>query len=156
MKISDYFAEMYVAGRFAEEGWNVYFPRRDNGFDFIICKQDQQGGPVIRPVQVKGKYPEKDKTNKATYGFMGLLSQVHPDMVLAIPFFDSIDRDMPVFTAYVPRKLVRTSTRGYRCHPAIFENGRVEPRKHYTRFFGDAGIRMLEAPGWSNLQVEAD
>jgi len=25
----DYFAELFVAGRFAEAGWNVYFPHRD-------------------------------------------------------------------------------------------------------------------------------
>ena len=34
----DYFAEMYVAGILADNGWNIYFPRRDNGFDFIITK----------------------------------------------------------------------------------------------------------------------
>lgn len=36
MEVSDYFAELYVAGRLADAGWNVYFPHRDKGFDFII------------------------------------------------------------------------------------------------------------------------
>jgi len=38
MAVSDYFAELYVAGKFADEGWNVYFPRCDKGFDFIVSK----------------------------------------------------------------------------------------------------------------------
>lgn len=38
MKVSDYFAELFVAGRLADAGWNVYFPHRDQGFDFIITK----------------------------------------------------------------------------------------------------------------------
>jgi len=49
---SDYFAELYVAGVLARRGWNLYFPHRDEGFDFMISKiigNDM----VIRPVQVK-------------------------------------------------------------------------------------------------------
>ena len=55
-KPSDYFAELYVAGRFADAGWNVYFPHRDQGFDFVISKVIGVD-TVLRPVQVKGKYP---------------------------------------------------------------------------------------------------
>ena len=55
-KTSDYFAELYVAGRFADAGWNVYFPHRDQGFDFVISKVIGVD-TVLRPVQVKGKYP---------------------------------------------------------------------------------------------------
>jgi hypothetical protein len=29
---------MYVAGIMADYGWNVYFPRRDKSFDFIITR----------------------------------------------------------------------------------------------------------------------
>src|SRR5216683_3941776 len=32
----DYLVELYVAGVLADAGWNVYFPHRDEGFDFII------------------------------------------------------------------------------------------------------------------------
>jgi hypothetical protein len=32
----DYFAEMYVAGLLADAGWNIYFPHRDMGFDYIV------------------------------------------------------------------------------------------------------------------------
>src|SRR5947209_1336736 len=59
----DYFAEMYVAGILADNGWNIYFPRRDKGFDFIITKPigDEI---IVRPVQVKGKYPEVEISTK--------------------------------------------------------------------------------------------
>jgi len=43
MKVSDFFAELYVAGRFADAGWNVYFPRRDRGFDFIASRLTAAG-----------------------------------------------------------------------------------------------------------------
>ena len=36
MKVSDFFAKLYVAGRFADAGWNVYFPRRDRGEDEVF------------------------------------------------------------------------------------------------------------------------
>src|SRR2546423_1890750 len=65
----DYFAELFVAGRFAEAGWNVYFPHRDEGFDFLVAKNTGRGHQLIRPVQVKGKYPRRGKKNKPTYGY---------------------------------------------------------------------------------------
>src|SRR5229473_1817256 len=65
MEVSDYFAELYVAGRFADAGWNVYFPHRDKGFDFIISKPHAEVGQLIRPVQVKGKYPRVRKLQGA-------------------------------------------------------------------------------------------
>jgi hypothetical protein len=37
----DYFAELYVAGLMANAGWNVYFPHRDRGLDFIVPVQEQ-------------------------------------------------------------------------------------------------------------------
>jgi hypothetical protein len=61
MTVSDYFAELYVAGKFADEGWNVYFPHRDKGFDFIVSKANSSGIQMLRPVQVKGKYPTSPK-----------------------------------------------------------------------------------------------
>ena len=38
VKVSDYFAELHVAGRLADAGWDIYFPHRDKGFDFVISK----------------------------------------------------------------------------------------------------------------------
>ncbi len=84
MKIKDYFAELYVAGRLADAGWNIYFPHRDEGFDFVISKFVGDV-PLLRPVQVKGKYPTGEKGDKLKYGYVGKLTQTHPEMVLAIP-----------------------------------------------------------------------
>lgn len=50
----DYLAELYVAGVLADDGWNVYFPHRDEGFDFMISKY-LGDRIVLRLVQVKGK-----------------------------------------------------------------------------------------------------
>jgi hypothetical protein len=98
----DYFAELYVAGLMADAGWNVYFPHRDRGLDFIACKTGADRHQIIRPVQVKGKYPSKSKTDKKRYGYIGRLNQIHPDMVLAIPFFAGTAAGPAVFVAYLP------------------------------------------------------
>ena len=84
----DYFAEMFVAGKLADAGWNVYFPRRDKGFDFIITKCIKSEF-VIRPVQVKGKFPEVTTTDRGLHGYIGRLTELHEEMVLAIAFFDT-------------------------------------------------------------------
>src|SRR5437667_4951364 len=86
---------------FADSGWNVYFPHRDTGFDFIISKRID-GTQVLRPVQVKGKYPTAEKGDKATYGYIGELTELHPEMVLAIPFFSSASPEVPNCVAYMP------------------------------------------------------
>ena len=79
----NYFAELYVADLMANAGWNVYFPHRDRGMDFIATKTCADGVEIIRPVQVKGNYPSKNKSNKTTYGYVGKLNQIHVEMVLA-------------------------------------------------------------------------
>jgi hypothetical protein len=148
-KISDYFAELYVAGRLADADWNVYFPHRDKGFDFIIAKtvDDKM---IIRPVQVKGKYAAGDKTDKATYGYVGKLSGLHPEMVLAIPYFTSDDANsIPAYVAYLPRVLIKNHSRGYHCEPALFRSGHPKPRREYSIFFDSPGIQLLESENWS-------
>jgi hypothetical protein len=155
-KTSDYFAELYVAGRFAEAGWNVYFPHRDQGFDFIVSKSCGALGQVIRPVQVKGKYPTEGKGDWPLYGYIGKLSQLHPEMVLAIPFFSHGSNDMPACVAYLPPSLVRKVSRGYRCQPASFKNGKPRPRRDYSKFFGEGGIALVASEGWNKLEVGAD
>ena len=51
-KVSDYFAELYVAGRFAEVGWNIYFPKGPR-VRFRVSKAGVDGSQLIRPVQVR-------------------------------------------------------------------------------------------------------
>ena len=75
-EIRDDFAELYAAGILADNECNVYFPRRDKGFHFIVTKQVSDK-IILRPVQVKGKYPREEKGSKTVYGYMGKLSQLH-------------------------------------------------------------------------------
>lgn len=157
MRVSDYFAELYVAGRFADAGWNVYFPHRDEGFDFIATKPSASGWPLIRPVQVKGKYPTKEKGDKPLYGFVGELTQLHPDMVLAIPYF-AVGGD-PVCVAYVPFTLIkrRPNGKGFHCRPAVYRRSAPSPRRDFRHYFDEEGLRRLELPdAASGPELEAD
>lgn len=154
MKVRDYFAEMFVAGRLADADWNVYFPRRDRGFDFIITKPGTNGSQILRPVQVKGKYPTAEKRDCAGYGYVGDLSQLHPDMVLAIPFFRPNSKDTPSCIAYLPHSLIRARSRGgFRCEPATLTAGAAKPRREFAKFFDDSGMKLLERPDWSTLTI---
>ena len=152
-EVHDYFAELYVAGRFADAGWNVYFPHRDAGFDFIVSKPHAEVGQLIRPVQVKGKYPTGEKGDKIVYGYVGRLSQTHPEMVLAIPFFSNEGPSAPTCVAYMPLKIVRPHQRGFRCEPASFHKGSAVPRRDYAKFFNDRGLALLEMLDWKDSQV---
>ncbi len=144
----DYFAELYVAGLMAGAGWNVYFPHRDRGLDFIACKTGEDGHQIIRPVQVKGKYPLGDKTDKATYGFVGHLNQIHPDMVLAIPFFADTSVAPPLFVAFMPYSAIKPHKRGYRCEPAYFAAMRPRKRREFLKYIDKAGLALIERTDW--------
>lgn len=151
-EVHDYFAELYVAGVLADKDWNVYFPHRDKGFDFIISKEIDLGKNckfLIRPVQVKGKYPTDSKTDKVVYGYQGKLTQVHPEMILAIPYF-SLDNTKPIFVAYMPYSQIKEHSRGFRCEPASFKNGIPIMRPYYVKFFDDSGVQLLEKTSWKN------
>jgi hypothetical protein len=153
----DYFAEMYVAGVLADTGWNVYFPRRDQGFDFIITKQ-LVDRVLVRPVQVKGKYPELDKCDRGTYGYIGELTVLHADMVLVIPYFPTdIASVAPTCVAYMPRSQIRPQQgQGWRCVPAKFSSSVAVPRPNFQQYFDIVGIKFMEQVGWeqSGLPVE--
>lgn len=147
-KTFDQLAEFHVAGLFAEEGWDVYFPHRDRGFDFVIIKRIE-GKFVIRPVQVKGKYPEKNKKEHKYYGFIGRLTQHDPEMVLAIPYFERGDLPLIKHVAFMPACKLSPHSRGYRCEPAKFKGGAAEPRRDHQNFFGHEGLRRVANPDWS-------
>ena len=143
-KTRDVFAEYYVAGLFADAGWEIYSPHRDRGFDLIVAK-NVGDGMVILPVQVKGLYPTGTKTNKATYGYTGKLSALHASMILALPFFyTDHTKPSPAFTAFMPFSEIRSASRGYRCHPATFRDGRPSPRRDFAKFCDADGLARLE------------
>ena len=143
-KTRDVFAEFYVAGLFADAGWEIYSPHRDRGFDFIVAKCIGSN-TLILPVQVKGLYPTEAKTDKDTYGYTGKLTALHPSMVLALPFFfTDHSKPSPAFTAFMPFSEIRSSSRGYKCLPAIFRDGRPSPRRDFAKYCDLSGLEMLE------------
>lgn len=146
----DYFAEMYVAGLFADAGWNVYFPHRDKGFDYIIT-QEHDGEVIVRPVQVKGLYPTVSKGDRSAFGYKGRLSVLHRDMVLVLVFFNAgANEGTPQHIAYMPRGQIRVRARGgYRCVPATLKSGVVAPRRDFAAYFDGRGLAALAQPVWA-------
>lgn len=140
----DYFAEMYVAGVLADAGWDIYFPRRDKGFDMIVSRPGEST-TIVRPVQVKGKYASDAKTNKASYGYVGGLTAFHDDMILAIPYFTAQSASAPTLIAWMARSEIRPHARGWKCEPARFVDGAPEPRPGYAMYFGEPGLLRFEA-----------
>ncbi|MCD3216317.1 hypothetical protein G8S55_03495 [Clostridium botulinum C] len=151
---SDYSAELIVSAKFCEKGWNVYFPHRDEGFDFIVTKNIEGIGELIIPVQVKGKYPESGTGNRNTYGHDGKLSKVHPEMVLAIPYYSQSSKEIPECIAYMPMSQIKESSRGYRCNPASFKDEKPCKREYFKKFFDDDGLSLLEDIHWKYRQID--
>lgn len=140
----DVFAEYYVAGLFADAGWEIYSPHRDRGFDFLVTKEINNRTTLV-PIQVKGLYPTQEKTDKSVYGYVGKLTATHPDMVLALPYFDTDhSKPSPLFTAFMPLDEIKVISRGYRCQPALFRDGIALPRRDFTRFCNIEGIELIE------------
>lgn len=146
-KTFDQLAELHVAGLFAEAGWNVYFPHRDKGFDFVAMKS-VQGEFIIRPVQVKGKYPEEGTKDHDVYGYVGTLTQRYPEMVLAIPYFERGAIPILKHVAFMPDCMIRPRGKGFRCEPAKFKNGSAFPRGDHKKFFDDVGLQRLQIKSW--------
>jgi hypothetical protein len=146
----DEFAEQYIAGIFADAGWSVYFPRKDKGFDFVVTKKTENG-MIVRPVQVKGKFPETITAVRKKYGYRGKLTAMHPDMVLAIPLFTSLQRlAHPDCVAYMPYgKISMAKDSRYWCGPAKLEKGKVAPKESFRGYFDDAGLKALEGKSWT-------
>ena len=146
----DYFAEMYVAGLLADAGWNIYFPRRDKGFDYVVTLETEEH-VIVRPVQVKGKYPEDGKKDTKTYGFSGHLSLLHPDMALILVYFQlGATEGTPQQIAYMPRNQVRTKEGGgYRCVPSSLRSGIVTPRREFADYFDGPGLSAMGGENWT-------
>lgn len=140
----DHLAELWVAGKLVDAGWNVYFPHRDKGFD-LIATYTNDGQIRIRPIQVKGKYPKEGTGNRQAYGYRAGLSAIHEDMVLAIPMFVNYDDPVPLHVAWMPReRIVRQENGRWRCEPAKFRDGVPVPREEFAHFFDQEGIELLK------------
>jgi hypothetical protein len=148
--VRDYFAEMYVAGLLADAGWNIYFPRRDKGFDYIVT-HETAAGVLVRPVQVKGLYPTPGKGDRSAYGYGGQLSVVHPGMALVLVFFQpGATEGTPQHIAYMPRGQIRARARGgHRCVPSTLRAGIVTPRREFAGYFDAAGLAAMAESNWS-------
>ena len=149
-KTRDYFAELYVAGMMGDRGWAVYFPKRDIGFDFVASKK--VGDKVIlRPVQVRGKYPTEQKKDRTVYPWQGELSQVHDDMAVVLCYF-ATDHSSPApdNIAFVPLPSLKPTTKGrYRCSAVRLKGGKTYPRPSYKHLFGIEGLDAMESPNWA-------
>jgi len=103
---------------------------------------------IIRPIQVKGKYPQDGKSKKPTYGYIGKLTATHPDMVLVIPYFSAESENFSDHIAWVPFSLIKSHSRGCRADYAQFSNGKANPRPGFTHLFDKLGASALAAnPG---------
>jgi hypothetical protein len=142
----DEFAEQYIAGLFADAGWSVYFPRKDKGFDFIVSKKTD-AGMILRPIQVKGKFPETLTAVRKKYGYRGKLTATHPDMVLVIPLFSSLERlAHPDCVAYMPFNRIGKAKDGtFWCGPAKLEKGKVSAKMGFQRYFDEQGLKAVES-----------
>ena len=142
-KTRDYFAELYVAGLMADSGWDIYFPMRDKGFDFIASRNLNEKTQV-RPVQVKGLYPTKAKTPKSAYGYMGKLTALHDDMVLALPYFMPDKIEAPVHVAWLLRDDIKLTTKGrFKAQPASYRSSGPEPRRDFWHVFNRDGLARV-------------
>jgi hypothetical protein len=147
----DEFAEHYVAAIFADKGWSIYFPRKDKGFDFVVSKQTE-AGVCLRPVQVKGKYPETITSEQKTYGYRGKLTALHEEMVLAIPLFTAHERlEHPDCIAFMPFHEIKKKEKDgtFYCLPAKLEKGKVSPKQKFKKYFDGDGLKLVETEDFS-------
>ena len=141
-------AELLVAAAFSAAGWDIFLPQFDKGIDFIAGKL-LSAGYLLRPVQVRGKYPEAEGLDHKTYGVRGALTVVHPSLVLAIPFFSPRPHAL-VCTAYLPlAKIGATTENGLTTFTALvakLEGRRPKPRQEFVGYFDAAGLALIEDP----------
>jgi hypothetical protein len=159
----DRFAELFAAATFSDAGWNVYFPRWDDGIDFIIERsiaEDVSPLSVIRTVQVRGKYPTAEKGDNDRYGILnGSLSRVHKDMIVVMPFFDDGPDSPPSCVVYLPYASIKPSWEAddhkwsFSCCPCKRSGGKSIPRRDYSHLFNHEGLASIARRDWGTLEV---
>jgi hypothetical protein len=110
---------------------------------------------IVRPVQVKGKFPETTTAVRKKYGYRGRLTAIHKDMVLAIPLFTSLERlAHPDCIAFMPLSTITEPKKGlYWCAPAKLEKGKVSAKESFKHYFGEDGIRYVESTNFGNTSL---
>lgn len=108
---------------------------------------------LVRPVQVKGVYPEAIKGDKKTFGRTMNLTALHPQMVLVMPFFQyAITKSAsPTYVGFFP--IIRNEDpddNEYKIQPAKLTNGVISIRKESQRFFGDEGVAAVSELLWGS------
>lgn len=158
-KLGGLAAELIVAAQLVEHGWNIYSPHVDEGFDFIAVLPLPNHGALMRPVQVRGRYPEVVR-DRPQYGKRdSKLSQIHDEMVFALPYFKEEDGLYKLVTvSFLPKaainlSLVRKNDAkkiAYYCtaQPAQVKAGVISARRDYERFFDGSGIRLMARADW--------
>lgn len=147
--VRDEFAELYTAGLFADAGWTVYFPRRDRGFDYIVTMQ-RGNEMLIRPVQVKGVYPEEQKKGGKPFGKTLTLTAFHPQMVLVMPFFEYSPEksESPTHVCFLPLQPSKRDDGKHIIRPALLTAGKITIRETYQRYCGQPGMDAVAATQW--------
>lgn len=157
-KLGGLSAELIVAAQLVEYGWNIYSPHRDVGFDFIATLPLPGGKVLIRPVQVRGRFPESMEDTPYLGKLKVELSQWDEEMVLAMPFFRTDDGIQKlVCVAFMPffqlRAKANKTKEWFSCHPARIKNGAIEPRPFFKKFFDGAGIAAMAKPAWKKTPI---
>jgi len=161
-KLGGLAAELIVAAQMVEHDWNIYSPHVDEGFDFIAVLPLPNQDVLMRPVQVRGRYPEVERDRLKEGKRNSRLSQVHDDMVLALPYFKEEDGLHKLETvAFLPLKAIgltkrlirRTGKISYYCSPmpAQRKGNKFLPRRDYERFFDGPGIELMARADWKDL-----
>lgn len=131
-------AELLVASKFRENGWEIYFPHKDDGFDFVAYNKDKK---IFRPIQVKGKYRESSN-DKVTYGYKGSLSHTHDEMVLAVVFYNK--NSEPLHFAYLKFSDIKFTKKGdAKAEVCCIKDNKIKPRRDFSFLFGLEGMNRL-------------
>jgi hypothetical protein len=143
-------AEFLVLQQFVDRRWEIYFPYRDKGFDFVVSKRI--GSQILwRPIQVKGIYPTVKKKDRRDIGLRGKLSRLDPHMVLAMPFFKPGNSRSPVFIAYIPLSKIRQNPkldRPHWCLAASHRSGSPRKKSQFEQHYDTQGLKEVENPAW--------
>jgi hypothetical protein len=104
---------------------------------------------------VKGKFPESTTAVRKKYGYRGKLTATHPDMVLVIPLFSSLERlAHPDCVAYMPYNQIGKAKEGtFWCGPAKLEKGKVSAKRSFQRYFDEQGLKAMESTDFGHEVV---